>query len=560
MPVPFPLIRALLPFCLGIWAGDCYPLTEAHTLVWGGVASLLLLLVLTYLLERYHLRHSASLGVTYSDSLFIHLTLFLLGAALCTFHRPETPQPASGTDDSAASTYLFELQDTPLERERTYRSRAIVLARKERADTLVKRTQKQTYLLYVNKKGFNPSDWGPGKRIIAHTTLRPFTQLPDSFTFDYPTYARRRGWSGSAYIARGKWRPCPPLASTAKSAWWDRISEGIASCRHRLTTYFSSSTLDTESLGLITALTLGDKSLLPQETKAIFSQTGVSHLLALSGLHVGILFTLFMLPTLPLGRRFRWVRSLFLLLVLASLWGFALLTGLSASVVRSVTMYSIFIIGLLVDTPNASLNKLAGAVALLLIVRPYWLFDVGFQLSCIGVASILYLAPPIQALYTPGRRWTKRLWNFCVVSTAAQIGTAPLVACYFGTFSPYFLLANLWGIPLVTLLLYTSFAWISCYALGAAFFHPAMALVDTHFPTLFGGLSHLLSRGLHLIQQLPCACIHVPRPDTTECFISYAILLLLPLLQVKERRFSFQLTMLILLLLWLLSLYHYFLR
>ena len=134
------------------------------------------------------------------------------------------------------------------------------------------------------------------------------------------------------------------------------------------------------------------------------------------------------------------------------------------------------------------------------------------------------------------------------------------MACYFGTFSPYFLLANLWGIPLVTLLLYTSFAWISCYALGAAFFHPAMALVDTHFPTLFGGLSHLLSRGLHLIQQLPCACIHVPRPDTTECFISYAILLLLPLLQVKERRFSFQLTMLILLLLWLMSLYHYFVR
>ena len=557
MPVPYPLVRALLPLCLGIWAGDCYPLSDAHALLWGGVALLLLLLALTYAAERYRLRHAHSLGYTYSDVAFIPLAFILLGAALSSLHRPEVPDPSPHADGPSEGSYLFELSSTPKERERTYVCRAKVIAKRTAADSLTQRGGQSTYLLYVDKKGFDPSGWRAGKLLAARTTLRPFTQLSDSATFDYPTYARRRGWSGTAYIAHGKWKLCHPGAA---SSWCDKVMHGIHSCRQRLTDYFRSTTLEAESLGLLTALTLGDKELLPAETKATFARTGVSHLLALSGLHVGILYTLLLLPTLPLGRRHRWIRSLFLLLVLTALWGFALLTGLSASVVRSVTMYSLLTITLLLDTPDVSLNKLVAAALLLLIVRPYWLFDVGFQLSCTGVASILYLGPPLQALYTARTRWKKYLWSFFTVSTAAQVGTAPLVACYFGTFSPYFLVANAWSIPLVTLLLYVSIAWIGCYSLGVSLSLPALPLLDDLFPTLFGSLTHLLSSGLHAIQRIPCSCIAVPRPDTAECFITYAILLLIPLRKRQNGRYSHALIVRILLLLWLLAFYHYFLR
>lgn len=557
MPVPYPLVRALLPLCLGIWAGDCYPLSGAYALLWGVTVSLLMVLAITYAVERYRLRHSRAFRSTYSDVVFIPLAFIFLGAALSSLHRPEAPPPSPSAEGQSQASYLFELIDTPKERERTYVCKAQLIAQRERTDTTTRRTRPNIYLLYVNKKEFDPSQWHSGKLLTARTTLRPFSQLADSATFDYPTYARRRGWSGTAYIAHGKWRLSQPVAV---DSWYGKLLQAINSCRQQLIAYFRSSQLEGESLGLITALALGDKELLPAETKATFARTGVSHLLALSGLHVGILYTLLLLPTLPLGRRHRWIRAIFLILVLIALWGFALLTGLSASVVRSVTMYSLLTISLLVDTPDVSLNKLVAAALLLLIMRPYWLFDVGFQLSCIGVASILYLGPSLQSLYAPRTRWKKYLWSFFTVSTAAQVGTAPLVACYFGTFSPYFLIANAWSIPLITLLLYIIIGWITCYGLITALSLPALPLWGDLFPTLFGSLTHLLSSGLHTIQQLPYSCIGVPRPDTAECFITYAILLLIPLRKQQNGRYSYTVTICVLLFIWFLAFYHYFVR
>ena len=573
MPVPSPLVRALLPLGLGIWAGDCYPLSGGHTLWWGGLIALLVLLAITYAVERYRLRHPTSLhsstlrctslrSTTHSDVAFIPLAFFLTGATLSTLHRPAGPEASPGSERQSEATYLFELSSSPKERARTYVCRATLRARRAQTDSVARRAESGTYLLYVSKEGFNPSQWAAGQWLVARTTLRPFTQLPDSATFDYPTYARRRGWSGTAYIASGQWQLSRKPQYTELDSWKGKLMHAISSCRQQLINLFRTSTLEGESLGLITALTLGDKELLPAETKATFARTGVSHLLALSGLHVGILYTLLLLPTLPLRRHLRWTRPLFLLLVLMALWGFALLTGLSPSVVRSVTMYSLLTLSILIGTPSMSLDKLVAAAFLLLVVHPYWLFDIGFQLSCTGVASILYLGPALQSLYTTHTRWQLYLWNFFTVSTAAQIGTAPLVACYFGTFSPYFLFANAWSVPLVTLLLYTSLAWITCHGISSLLLLPALhhadGLIHHLFPTLFDNLARLLNKGLHFIEQLPYSCIHVPRPDTIECFISYAILLLIPLRSRQNGRYRYAITIQILFLIWMLACYHYF--
>lgn len=556
MPVPYPLIRALLPLCLGIWAGDCYPLTAEHLLLWGSLTGALLLLTIAYLIEHHRLRRSLRLGVTtYCDLPLLSLAFVFAGAALATCHRPVTPPSSISHKRTATGCYLFELITPPKERPRTYVCQARLLAQKTSSDSTMRRALESTYLLYIPKEEVNPAAWQAGQFLVARTTLRPFTQLPDSNHFDYPTYARRRGWSGTAYLTPKSWIFHEPPQDGKATSWPQRILHSIYSLRQQLIDTFQSSTLDDESLGLITALTLGDKALLPAETKVTFSQTGVSHLLALSGLHVGILYALLLLPTFALRRRIGWLRSLNLLLVLCLLWGFALLTGLSASVVRSVTMYSLLTLGLLLGSPTISINTLATAALLLLIVRPYWLFDVGFQLSCTGVASILYLTPPLQQLYHTRSRWKRALWNFITVSTTAQVGTAPLVASYFGTFSPYFLLANAWSIPLITLLLYLSIAWVIGYGVTAACSLPLLPLLDPLLPTLFGGLTHLLSSGLHFIQRLPLSCINVPRPDAAECLMLYTILLLLP--QCRGR-LLYPIIRFILLLIWMLTLYHYF--
>ena len=558
MPVPYPLIRALLPLCLGIWVGDCYPLSTEHLLLWGGLTGALLLLAMAYGIERHRVRSSCRLGTTTCCDLSLLTGAFVLaGAALATSHRPVAPPSSTVNQRTATGNYLFELLTPPKERPRTYVCQARLLAQTAATDSTTRRGPQSTYLLYFPKEEVNPAAWRAGQLLVARTTLRPFTQLPDSNHFDYPTYARRRGWSGPAYLTPNSWMLHEPPQRPETTSWTQRLLHPIHSLRQQLITSFRSSTLDDESLGLITALTLGDKALLPAETKATFSRTGVSHLLALSGLHVGILYALLLFPTFTLRRRITWLRSLNLILVLCLLWGFALLTGLSASVVRSVTMYSLLTVGLLLGSPTISLNTLASAALLLLLVRPYWLFDVGFQLSCIGVASILYLAPPLQQLYGTRSRWKRALWNFITVSTTAQVGTAPLVASYFGTFSPYFLLANAWSIPLVTLLLYLSIAWLMGYGVTTACALPLLPLVAPLLTTLVGSVTHLLSSGLHFIQQLPFSCIHVPHPDAAECLLLYAILLLLP--QCKGR-LVYPIARCILLLIWVLALYHYFVR
>lgn len=136
--------------------------------------------------------------------------------------------------------------------------------------------------------------------------------------------------------------------------------------------------------------------------------------------------------------------------------GFCLFTGLSPSVVRSVSMFSILAMADMVGRQPLSLNTLAAAAWLMLFCNPAWLFDVGFQLSFLAVASILLIQKPIYHLITVKGRIGKYIWGLMSVSVAAQIGTAPLVMFYFSRFSVHFLLTNLVVIPFITIILYAA--------------------------------------------------------------------------------------------------------
>ena len=201
-------------------------------------------------------------------------------------------------------------------------------------------------------------------------------------------------------------------------------------------------------------MTLGDKTAMTKETRELYSKTGAAHVLALSGLHLGIIYML--LTYLMPGRR-KWWGRLFLVL---AIWAFALLTGLSTSIVRSTTMISIYAVFSLRGGRQSSVNVLAFTALVMLLIDPRTLFDIGFQLSFMAVLAILLIMPLTEHFVSatflrehPLLRW---LWGMVAVSTAAQIGVAPIIAYYFGRFSTYFLLTNLIVIPAVTIILYGS--------------------------------------------------------------------------------------------------------
>ena len=205
--------------------------------------------------------------------------------------------------------------------------------------------------------------------------------------------------------------------------------------------------------GVAEALTLGWRADIDPEVKASFRDAGIAHLLAVSGLHVGILASIAYLLTFWLGRERRG-RLVGGGIRLAVVWLFALLTGLAPSTVRAALMFSLFIVADILGRRTSRLNLLAAAAILTLAVHPMLLFDVGWQLSYAAVAGILVARPMITA-YRNG------LWQSAAVSMAATLATLPVTIATFRRIHPYFLIANVVIIPLAGVLLGLSLVYMA---------------------------------------------------------------------------------------------------
>ena len=287
-----------------------------------------------------------------------------------------------------------------------------------------------------------------------------------------------------------------------------KVKAKALSLRSRLVRQYAASGLDDEALALVAAVTLGDRSMLRRETRDLYAAAGASHLLALSGLHLGIIVGLFL--TWLNGRWLlsRW-RPLLALLILLFIWTFAFVAGLPTSLVRASLMTSVFVLASLIGRGGQPLNHLVLTAWLMLLCRPFFLFDVGTQLSFAAVAGILVIHPRVSKWAFERWRfrlfWLQRyhlLWPFQLfsVSFSAQLFTLPLVAFYFHRISLYAPLFSLLFIPLTTLLIYGAL-----FVLLLGFILPALAA------WLSGGLAWLVALQLSLMRfevGLPGAVIH----------------------------------------------------
>jgi len=186
-----------------------------------------------------------------------------------------------------------------------------------------------------------------------------------------------------------------------------------------------------DSSWLAAALTLGDKRGLDRSLRKDYSRSGTAHLLAVSGLHVGIIFAIL---NIMLGwiRLYRGGLAIMGCGVITLLWGYALMTGMSPSVLRAVIMFTLYQIGIMTSRGGSSLNILAVSAFILLLVNPRNLYDVGFQMSYMAMVGITVLYRPLYSLVNPKNAPLRWLWGLTVVSLTAQIGVMPLVVYYFG--------------------------------------------------------------------------------------------------------------------------------
>jgi competence protein ComEC len=224
-----------------------------------------------------------------------------------------------------------------------------------------------------------------------------------------------------------------------QQSFFDELKQGIV---EKL-----ENNLNGEVFAVAMGILLGDKSYLNLELKDAFSGAGAMHLLAVSGLHVGIFLLILQWIFKTFGQKLpRWMRFVF---ILAILWLYAGITGFSPSVNRAVTMFSFVALGTLLGRRYNSMDGLLASAMILLAVNPYYLFDIGFQLSYLAMLGIFMFSPLIDRSLNIQKKWLKFIWSGTAVALAAQLTTFPLTLYYFHQFPNYFLITNL-GLMLIS--------------------------------------------------------------------------------------------------------------
>ena len=240
-----------------------------------------------------------------------------------------------------------------------------------------------------------------------------------------------------------------------------------------------------DELAVMRALAVGDKSSLTRDIRAVYRQSGAMHLLALSGLHVGIIYALIAAALSVFGGS-RPVKLLRSIVILSFLWFYALVSGMSPSISRAVIMITLFEISGFVGTQRDGPSSVAASALLITLFSPESPRDIGFQLSYSAVIAIYTIYPRLRPLLQTGSRVLRYVWDSICIALSCQCTCGVLGWIYFGTFPRYFLLTNIMAVPLATIVMYLI----------------AITLLTSTVPALEPFASHLLQRAIHLLNEL----------------------------------------------------------
>jgi competence protein ComEC len=224
------------------------------------------------------------------------------------------------------------------------------------------------------------------------------------------------------------------------------------SIRNHLIKKLKSTALQNNERSILQALVLGQRRDINKSLYNDYAAAGAIHILAVSGLHVGILYFILLFLFKPITY-FKYGSLARSVIIIVLLWGFAVLAGVSPSVVRAVTMFSFFTFATAIKRPTNSFNTLFLSFFLLLLLRPNWLFHVGFQLSYLAVFAILWIQPKLYKLYEPKFYLDRLFWGIITVTIAAQLGIVPLSLYYFHQFPGLFFVTNVVILPVLGVLL-----------------------------------------------------------------------------------------------------------
>ncbi len=279
-----------------------------------------------------------------------------------------------------------------------------------------------------------------GTSLILKSRILPMQKKGNPGQFDFAAYYARQGIYYQVFLQKGEY-------ILLKNGNGNRFNQFLFLTRNKIIRILQKNISDRKAAGLAEALLIGYRNDLDQLLVNAYANTGVIHVIAISGLHLGLLFAVLMSLTsfLNNSRNKQWLQFL---LVISLLWIFSLMTGGSASVIRSAFMFTLLGFGRLTGKKGYPLNSLAAAAFVLLAYQPNWIMDTGFQLSFAAVASIMIYFEKIRNLVYFKNQLAIKCWDMISVTLSAQILTTPLVLFYFNQFPVLFLFTNMVAVPL----------------------------------------------------------------------------------------------------------------
>lgn len=473
-----PFVRLILPLIAGILLG-MQPIGISPIWLMVSFGSLLLFLFLFS-----HYKNTFRYRRLYGILLFAGLAV--LGTLLAHFHTSlHHPQHLRHFSDTA-SCWNVQVESVR-SGDKSIRLQTKVKAAADSNGTVFPLSGQLLVYLPVDSFAQNIM---PGQEMVFRAGIAPLSPPMNPHAFDFAAFMNKKGIYHRAFPKASDWN----ITEEPQVGWASRLYQLQQYCLAVLQKHLKSEA----SLAIGAALIMGKRDLISEEIKQAYTNTGAIHVLAVSGLHVGIIYLglgwILGLAGLK-GKKWRWPKSLVLLL---GVWTFALFTGGSASVLRAASMFSFLIIGEALYRRHNIYNTLAASAFLLLCIQPLLLFDVGFQLSYLAVIGIVFFQSRIyRACYIPNRVGDY-LWKLASVSIAAQLTTLPISLFYFHQFPLYFWLSGWVVVPAALIIL--------CLGLGLLLLHPVPWL-----PELLGRLLEIVIQSMNQlifhIEQLPLALL-----------------------------------------------------
>jgi competence protein ComEC len=293
----------------------------------------------------------------------------------------------------------------------------------------------------------------PGKRITFHSSLNKISNRNNPGDFDYQKFIYRKGIRYQSFIND------TIIISNENHR---NLLIYALNIREKLLCIYQKAGINGDEFNVLAALTLGESNYISNDIKSSYIASGTMHVLAVSGLHVAIIYLIIAFLLKPLNKN-KNTRLLKIIIIICFLWFYGLLSGMSPSVMRSCAMFSFIVIGENLSRQTDTYNTLAASALTLILINPLILFDVGFQLSYFAVVSIVFFQPRFADLLTSKNKVVRYIYDLFIVSVVAQIGTTPLSIYYFHQFPSYFLLSNFLTVPVSGIVLYIAFAFFALY-------------------------------------------------------------------------------------------------